>query len=266
MNTPTRIRKVSKEKRGRFCSTLVFAKELLGHTFFKTDFESEKKSMEEKLITKAWLLHWFITLTRIAGAVTETSYWQRAYRVDKFPEKVDVEFVKNSQSVVQALYICIIVLGPVLDIVVWRRRQLGLLIFYFEVFCIGLHGFIPENYGDFQELFVGYLFLYLFFAFGANTKGHFCVCILTYAVSMFVTFPRLYQEELTAGTIYLKLLNLTALTLSLTVLPALMTYMARIEFRLKRLMLQNLGLLDGMHEGIVVLSGSGDGKSLEFAN
>ena len=99
---------------------------------------------------------------------------------------------------------------------------------------------------------------------GANTKGHVCSCILSYAVVLFYIFPRLHQEKLTVGSIYFKLMNIVGLTVFVTVYSALTTYIARIEGKLKRLILQNLGLLDGMHEGIIVLSG--DDKSLEFAN
>ena len=59
-------------------------------------------------------------------------------------------------------------------------------------------------------------------------------------------------------------MNIVGLTIIVTIYCALTTYIARIEGKLNRLMLQNLGLLDGMHEGIIVLSG--DDKSLEFAN
>ena len=99
---------------------------------------------------------------------------------------------------------------------------------------------------------------------GANTKGHVCSCILSYAVVLFYIFPRLHKEKLTVGSIYFKLMNIVGLTVFVTVYSALTTYIARIEGKLKRLILQNLGLLDGMHEGIIVLSG--DDKSLEFAN
>lgn len=97
-----------------------------------------------------------------------------------------------------------------------------------------------------------------------NTKGHACSCILAYTANIFVTIPYLYQEELTAGTIYFKLMNVSGMVVFVIVFSALTTYISRIESKLKKLMLQNLGLLDGMHEGIIVLTD--DEKSLEFAN
>lgn len=123
---------------------------------------------------------------------------------------------------------------------------------------------MPLNFGDFQELLIVLIFQYLYAVMGANTKGHAVACILTHAFCVFGTLPRLYKEELTAGTIYFKLMNLVCLAIAITIFSAITTYIARIEGTLKRLMLQNLGLLDGMYEGIIVLSG--DEKSLEFAN
>ena len=81
-STSVKIRKSQKERRGRFCRSFIFTKELLRHTFFKTDFESEKKSLEEKLITKAWLCHCLLTTTRVIGAATKSSYWQKAYSAE----------------------------------------------------------------------------------------------------------------------------------------------------------------------------------------
>lgn len=43
-----------------------------------------------------------------------------------------------------------IALGVILDIVVWRKRQAGLLIFYFELCMFGLLSAMPFNFGYFQ--------------------------------------------------------------------------------------------------------------------
>ena len=257
--------KRSKDKKGRFCRGLVFAKELLRHTFFKTDFESEKRSLEEKLLTKGWIWHCFMSLTRIISFATGTAYWQKAYEVDKFPEGVDEAFVDKTQSTVQAIYLCVIVLGPILDIVVWRKRQLGVLLFYFELVPMCLLAATPLNYGEFKELLSCLYCQYTYMVMAVNTKGHVCSCILVYTACIFVITPQVYQEEvLTAGKIYFKLMNVSGVLVFITVFSALTTYISRIESKLKRLMLQNLGLLDGMHEGIIVLAD--DDKNLEFAN
>ena len=77
--------------------------------------------------------------------------------------------------------------------------------------------------------------------------------------------PRLYKNaEVSVGTIFFKLAHWACVAAFILILSALITYIARIEGRLKRLMLQNLSLLDGMHEGIIVLAD--EDNSLEFAN
>ena len=48
----------------------------------------------------------------------------------------------------------VIVLGPILDIVVWRRRQLGFLIYYFELLPTFLFAMLPIDYGMFKEGFI----------------------------------------------------------------------------------------------------------------
>ena len=59
--------------------------------------------------------------------------------------------MNSTQSTVEALFIFATVLGPILDIVVWRRRQLGFLIYYFELFPYFLFAMLPNDFGMFEE-------------------------------------------------------------------------------------------------------------------
>ena len=137
----------------------------------------------------------------------------------------------------KAIWVIVVAIGPILDIVVWRRRQLGLLIYYFELLPALLYAAMPQDYGSFTVTLSFVYFLYFFMVMGANTRGHACSCILTYTVCLLLIHPYLFNEELTFWPIYFKLINVLSLVLCVAVFSAITTYIARIEARLKRLLL-----------------------------
>ena len=178
-----RIRKrAAKKDQGRCCLSLKFTKELLRDTFFKTDFEGEKKSLEEKLLAKSWVCHCFHTMSRLALTASGTPYHKTAYEAEKFPEKTNEDFVQDSKATVQTLIVCFSLLGLILDIVVWRRSKFGSLIYPLEVLMLNTIGLAPVDYGNFGELvpLMTAWFSYIFYA--APTKINTVVCILSYFI------------------------------------------------------------------------------------
>ena len=145
-----RIRKrVAKKEQGRCCRSLKFTKELLRDTFFKTDFDGEKKSLEEKLLTKSWVCHCLQAATRLVLTASGTPYHKTAYEAEKFPEKINEDFVQDSKDTVQTLIVCFSLLGLILDIVVWRRSKFGSLIYPLEVLMLIAIELMPVDYGNF---------------------------------------------------------------------------------------------------------------------
>ena len=79
-----------------------------------------------------------------------------------------------------------------------------------------------------------------------------------------MTFPFLYAESLDFTKFVRSVLNVAIAFAFCTLVHALIAYIAMIKSKISALMLENLGLLDGMHEGIIVISG--EDESLQFAN
>ena len=173
-------KKVAKEDQGRCCRSLKFAKELLRHTFFKTDFEREKKSLEEKVITKSWVCHCCQTIVRLALTVTGTPYVTKVYESGDYPENMNVDFVQDSKDIVQALFICVTLLGAILDIVTWRKRQFGLLIYPLEVIGLMLMAAMPFDFGFFRSTMLMMTACYFYQMYAVNTKTHAAVGIISY--------------------------------------------------------------------------------------
>lgn len=92
----------------------------------------------------------------------------------------------------------------------------------------------------------------------ANPKRDIPLSIVTIVFIETVCYPQVYNvEALKIG----HLLNLIGLTVLLTIMSMLPTYVAEIRGKIGSLMFENLNLLDGMHEGLLVLSTEGS-KSL----
>ena len=70
-----------------------------------------------------------------------------------------------------------------------------------------------------------------------------------------MTIPFVYAESLDFTKLVRNILNIAIAFVLCTLVHALITYIAMIKSKITALMLENLGLLDGMHEGIIVISG-----------
>ena len=56
-----------------------------------------------------------------------------------------------------------VVLGTVLDIIVWKQRRYANLLIYYELLSIPCHAFLPLNFGNVtaQLLLMSYMWMYL---------------------------------------------------------------------------------------------------------
>ena len=68
------------------------------------------------------------------------------------------------------------------------------------------------------------------------------------------------------GMVLGKLMNGFFCFTILTILNMLLMYIAQIRSKLAQLIFENLNLLDGMHEGLIVLSAESDDKELQLAS
>ena len=87
---------------------------------------------------------------------------------------------------------------------------------------------------------------------GPNTIA----CTLTMLIMQFSQFPFLHNEEWSFSMIFGKLFNAFFCFAILTILSMLVTYIAMIRGKMNKLIVENLNLLDKMHEGLIVLSES----------
>ena len=92
------------------------------------------------------------------------------------------------------------------------------------------------------------------------------VLTIVFNLTQFSQYPLLYNEEWSMGMVLGKLMNGFFCFTILTILNMLLMYIAQIRSKLAQLIFENLNLLDGMHEGLIVLSAESDDKELQLAS
>ena len=95
---------------------------------------------------------------------------------------------------------------------------------------------------------------FVFVAFSSNLGVDIIFASVTQLIVELVTIPAVYNETLTLTLVMRSMINVFVVFVICTMLSALLTYIAMIKAKLSGLMLQNLGLLDGMHEGLLIIS------------
>ena len=99
-------------------------------------------------------MHVVSMLSRIAYPVLGIAYWQRAYKDRENNPKLNQEFVNDSEFAVKTTILVMIILGLVLDVLIFKYRWMARYLVYYEVLSIFSQGFVPFNFGDFMNIFL----------------------------------------------------------------------------------------------------------------
>ena len=126
---------------------LKLGKNLSKDIFRKKVAYKDIEAVEEALYMKAQLAHVVVMLGRVVYPLMGLAYWQKAYEKLDEREDINLEFVKSSESIVKIAVVTMIVLGVLLDMLVWRARKFANLILYYEMFGVLIQGFVPYDLG-----------------------------------------------------------------------------------------------------------------------
>ena len=96
---------------------------------------------------------------------------------------------------------------------------------------------------------------FVYVAFSSNLGVEIVAATVTKILIQFVTRPITEVGSLDLTEVIRGLLDVLVVFSVCTLFHAGITYIAMIRARLSELIFENLGLLDGMHEGIIVISG-----------
>jgi len=157
-----------------------------------------------------------------------------------------------------------ILLGLVLSIVVWKRRQYGGWLLYYWLAYMFISGFVPYNYGQLSSFIHFVTYLGQFIAYASDMPPNIITATIVYLLTQLWQGPILFNEELNLFGVLSKLFNVVSFLLFITLLGMLVTYIALIKGKMNQLMIENLNLLDKMHEGLIVVSEKD--RDLKFAS
>ena len=222
------------------------------------------EELRQSMHTKSWIFHIVVSLSRVIYPAFGVAYWQKAYSHDHDESMMNLEFIKLTEPIIKITTITLIALGLLLDILIWRRRKYAAWLLYFELLNVLLQGLVPFNYGHFTLTILCMTFVMIYVLVGCNMGPNIIATILTLTVVVFVEIPLLHREEWDGIMVTGKFFTVLVCFLFLTGASMLFTYGAQIRSRMTQLIIENLSLLDKMHEGLIVITESD--RKLKFAS
>ena len=157
-------------------------------------------------------------------------------------------------------------IGVLLDFIVWKWRKRANLILYYELISLIIQCFVPFDYGDFDQLVLFITSLFVYMSGACNTGQSVILTLASLLWIEYINIPLIYdlENQWTFGRQAAIINILFTLFVFLTTVSMLIAYIARIRGKLKYQAIENVNLLNRMHEGLIVLSESD--LSLKFAN
>ena len=179
--------------------------------------------------------------------------------------EVDEKLLELTMSPIKTVIIVCIAVGVLIDIVTIFYRPFASWVVYFEAVYLLLHGFVPYDYGQFQSFILLMQMIVMFTVSACKLGSSSIVCIVTLALLEVVMLPMLYKEQsITTELILEKLAIAFVCYVILSIYSMIGAYIAQLRVQVGKITHENLGLLDRMYEGLLVLNESD--RSPEFAS
>jgi len=148
------------------------------------------------------------------------------------------------------------IIGAIVDVIAGWRRQLAFLIIYIELFIIIVLTAMPFNFGDFKDFLLLLLLMLLFITLACDPLHNIIACFISVLICELGTFPLVHKDDMQFGRVVVKILTACLFILFLNIISMVINYIVQIQGSMSTLVIENLNLLNGMHEGLVVLSSS----------
>ena len=145
-------------------------------------------------------------------------------------------------------------IGVVLDIASLRRRSLARWIMPHELVYTIVYMMVPWDYGDFEIYFTAIYMILNFILMSSKMHVDVILACITLLCVLFGSQPWISTKEMTIVLAVNKIINTIIMTGLLILIATMVTYIAVLKGRLANLVHENIGLLDEMNEGLIVLS------------
>ena len=108
---------------------------------------------------RAWFMHLVMNLSRLIYPILNVSTWQKAYRQQHQIENLNTEFSEKNEQIIKIAIMVAVVMGFLLNILVWFRNKYASWLLNFEILYLILVSFAPINYGSLRNQTLGTAFI-----------------------------------------------------------------------------------------------------------
>ena len=150
--------------------------------------------------------------------------------------------------------IAMIILAIIIDVAVYKWRKLTSLILYFELVYTILVALVPSSENPPTMIYWYMMTIFHFIGYFTDSGTQVVVTSISITVKMLPVGYFIYDTEVTAVSVGMALMIAIIVFFTILTMTFVMLYISELHFKMKTMNIENAKLLDGMHEGVLILS------------
>ena len=159
----------------------------------------------------------------------------------------------------------LIIIAAILDFAIIKWRRLSSLIMPIELLFQLFISFVPSVHSTtFDDLFVLLINIMAFIIYYTIEPWQIVFSVINYFVWSFVPVVLIFKGELTFLVVLNKFCVAIGMFITTCLIAMSLVYIFQLQTKLRDLNVENIKLLDGMHEGLLILSK--ENKNVMFCN
>ena len=139
---------------------------------------------------------------------------------------MNLQLIEMTEPVVKVTTITLIVIGVLLDLLVWRRRNYANWLFNYELLNMLNQGLVPFHYGHFTLAIHTTFLVTIYVLVGCNIRQNIIASTLTLTFVVYVEIPQLQNETWDGTMIGGKFLSILISFFLMTAASMIFTYVA----------------------------------------
>lgn len=237
--------------------------------YFPPPRQPKQNYLQNVLLLRAWVLHFSYIGMRLMYLATGRSIWletktscfnlEGELDMDKnlndcVPQKFNEELLERMGPVKRNLVYVVLFMSLTLDILIFKWRKLANLLLYAMLIDGFFMALSPAKEMLLTEFHIVSAFLIVIMAMYTNSRAQIIVLSLMHCLITFVNLHFVMMQELTINSVVIKVFLIVALFFMNSSLALLVKYVNGLHERIKVSNFESVKLLDGMHEGLLILS------------
>lgn len=203
--------------------------------------------------TRAWVIHLLYGLSRLGQWLTDKSMW--LHECDETCPSYDHELLDENANLLRNIFKGCIVVGLVIDLVCYKFRNLADAILIFESVSFVIFLLIPtKTYLELSPYVIAAFQFIFFLAFYTDRGVQLVLHISTMALINFFVIGYGYKKGLGVVDVIGHALVLICYFFLCSCISIVIAYISELHSKMANGISQNLRLLNGMHEGLLIIA------------